>query len=137
MRHLKVPVEEFTTPHPVTATEDMLVSHLDQLMTEFSIRHLPVVRGADIVGIISERDLRVVAGLSEDHRHQVRAGDIMATGPMTVPATAMLDEVARVMVERRIGSAIVTDAEGGLYGIFTATDALNALIEITRGAGGG
>ena len=56
----------------------------------------------------------------------------MAEHPLTVSASLPLDEVAYAMSERRVGSAIVNDEKGELLGIFTATDALNALIEIVR-----
>jgi acetoin utilization protein AcuB len=128
-----VTVEEFTTPEPVTATEEMSIEDLQHLMSEHGIRHLPVVRGDDVVGVISERDVRLVAGLTSAERFQVRAADIMATEPLIVRASARLDEVAYAMSEKKVGSAIVLDADGKLLGIFTATDALNALIEIVRG----
>ncbi len=44
MSRLNVPVEEFTTPDPVTATEDQSLGELRQLMGERGIRHLPVTR---------------------------------------------------------------------------------------------
>ncbi|HOM14314.1 MAG TPA: CBS domain-containing protein, partial [Rubrivivax sp.] len=55
-----------------------------------------------------------------------------APQPLTVNAAAPLDEVAYAMSERKVGSAIVNDENGEFLGIFTATDALNALIELTR-----
>jgi acetoin utilization protein AcuB len=128
-----VTVEEFTTPDPVTANEDMSIDELRLLMDEHGIRHLPVMRDDTVVGVISDRDIRLVSGLSLAEKHQVRASDIMAPDPLTVSASARLDEVAFAMSEKKVGSAIVLDADGKLLGIFTATDALNALIEIIRG----
>src|SRR5690606_19143050 len=126
-------VDEFTTPEPVTATEDMTIDDLQLLMQEHGIRHLPVVRGDTVVGVISDRDVRLVAGLTYAEKLQVRAADIMAPEPLTVSSNARLDEVAYAMSEKKVGSVIVTEADGKLRGIFTATDALNALIEIVRG----
>lgn len=127
-----MPVEEFTTPNPVTATEDMPIDELRQLMQEFGVRHLPIVRGSRVVGIVSDRDVRVVQGLSLEHSIQVRAGDIMAGDPVTVTAGTPLDEVAYTMSDRKIGSVIVYEDSGEFLGIFTVTDALNALIEVSR-----
>ncbi|WKZ12462.1 MAG: CBS domain-containing protein [Gammaproteobacteria bacterium] len=127
-----MPVEEFTTPNPVTATEDMPIDDLRQLMQEFGVRHLPIVRGSRVVGIVSDRDVRVVQGLSLEHSIQVRAGDIMAGDPVTVTAGTPLDEVAYTMSDRKIGSVIVYEDSGEFLGIFTVTDALNALIEVSR-----
>lgn len=130
-----VTVDEFTTPEPVTATEEMTIDDLRRLMAEHGIRHLPIVRGERVVGVISDRDVRLVAGLTSDEKRLVRASDIMATEPLVVSATTRLDEVAYAMSERKVGSAIVTEPDGKLLGIFTATDALNALIEVVRGDG--
>jgi acetoin utilization protein AcuB len=132
---LSVPVEEFTTPDPITANEEMTIDELRHLMEEHGIRHLPVLRGHAVVGVISERDVRIVLGLAVADKLQLRAADIMAADPLTVVATAPLDEVAYAMSEKKLGSVIVKSEDGQFLGIFTATDALNALIEIVRGGG--
>lgn len=130
MPQMSMPVEKFITRNPVTASADAMVDELRQLMTEHSIRHLPIVRGTNIVGVVSDRDLRVVAGLTLAEKLQVRADDIMSVDPVMVAASTPLDEVARVMAERKVGSVIVNDESGGLMGIFTVSDALDALIAI-------
>lgn len=135
MPSINVPVEEFTTPDPITAKEDMTFDDLRQLMAEHGIRHLPVVRAGVVVGVISDRDVRLVSGLTDAEKLQVRAADIMAADPLTVSAAAPLDEVAYTMSESKVGSVIVNDEDGEFLGIFTATDALNALIEIVRRGG--
>jgi acetoin utilization protein AcuB len=134
MPQTTVPVEEFTTPDPITANEEMAIDVLRELMLEHGIRHLPIVRGDAVVGVVSDRDVRLVSGLTAAEKLQVRAGDLMAPVPLTVSAATPLDEVAFAMSERKVGSAIVMDEDGKFLGIFTATDALNALIEIVRSA---
>lgn len=125
-------VEEFTTPNPVTADEDSGVEEMGALMREHGIRHLPIVHGQRVVGIVSQRDLAVLAGLDLDKQVQVRAGDLMSPDPVAVRTSDPLDQVAYRMSEQKIGSVIVLDEGGSLYGIFTSTDALNALIEVVR-----
>ena len=56
----------------------------------------------------------------------------MASDPVTVNSQASLDEVAFEMSQKKIGSVIVNDENENFLGIFTVTDALNALIEIAR-----
>ena len=129
---LNVPVEEYTTFQPVTGKPDMTMDELQHLMSEHGIRHLPIVDAGQVVGLISDRDVRVVRGLPEAHRLQVRASDVMTADPRKAKASAPLDEVALSMSERKIGSVIVNDADGNLMGLFTVTDALNALIEMAR-----
>ena len=133
----RLPVEEFTTPNPITATEDMSIDEVLHLMSEHGVRHLPVVRDDEVVGVISDRDLRLARGLSDEHKFQVRAGDIMSAEPVAVTADMPLDDVAFTMSDRKIGSVIVNERDGTLLGIFTVTDALNALIEITRASARG
>ena len=122
-----VPVEEFTTPDPVTASERMTIDELQRLMERHGIRHLPVVRGDAVVGVLSDRDVRLLYGLSAAEKLQVRAADIMSPAPLTVSAATPLDEVAFAMSEQKVGSVIVNDEDGRFLGIFTAIDALNAL----------
>ncbi|QJD60393.1 CBS domain-containing protein [Pseudomonas sp. gcc21] len=132
MLPISVPVDEFTTPDPITADENMPVDDLRELMEENGIRHLPIVRGSAVVGVVSDRDVRLSAGLSAAEKFLVQASDIMAEEPLCVKASTPLDEVAYAMSERKVGSVIVKNDAGELVGIFTATDALNALIEIVR-----
>ncbi len=135
MLTVNVPVEEFTTPDPITARENMTMDELRELMERHDIRHLPVLRGEDVVGLISERDVRLISGLTATEKLQIRASDIMATEPLTVNASVPLQEVAFQMASQKAGSAIVSDEDGRLLGIFTAIDALNALVEVCRGTG--
>lgn len=130
MLQTSVPVEKFTTRNPVTAPADTAIDELRGLMKEHGIRHLPIVRGNTVVGVVSDRDARLVAGLTVAEKLQVRAEDIMTAEPLFVTAGTPLDEVARTMSERRVGSVIVNEEGGALMGIFTVTDALDALIAI-------
>jgi acetoin utilization protein AcuB len=135
MLSMNVPVDEFITPDPVTAREDMSIDEVRSLMDRHDIRHLPVMRGNAVVGLISERDVRLVSGLTVAEKLMVNASDIMTTVLLTVGASTPLVEVAHAMARQKVGSAIVNDEDGRLLGIFTATDALNALVEVIRGTG--
>jgi acetoin utilization protein AcuB len=130
------PVEEYTTPNPVTANENTSIDELRALMTTYGVRHLPIVRNGDVVGLVSDRDLRIAQGLSAAHQLQVLAADIMSIDPVSVKADTPLDEVALTMSDRKIGSVLVHEADGTFLGIFTLTDALNALIEVVRARAG-
>jgi acetoin utilization protein AcuB len=130
---LNVPVEAFTTPDPVMVPDTASIDDMLERMEQHGVRHLPIVRGGGVVGVVSDRDLRVARGLSAERRNQVMASDIMATDPISVLADTPLDEVAFDMSERKIGSVLVYEEGGEYLGIFTVTDALNALIEVARG----
>lgn len=133
MSNLDVCVEEFTTPNPITVKEDTGMEELYHLMKQYGVRHFPVIRGNQIVGILSERDLKIVAGLNLSEQLMVRAGDIMVKDPVSVSSDQSVESVAFEMSKLKIGSVLVYEGNEFL-GIFTVTDALNALIEITRAA---
>ena len=135
MSKLNLPVEEFTTPDPITADETASIDDLIFIMKENGIRHLPILKGERVVGIVSDRDVKVASGLNAKEKKLIQACDIMAGDPVTVYSQACLDEVALEMSQKKIGSVIVNDENEKFLGIFTVTDALNALIEIARESG--
>ncbi len=128
---LTIPVEEFSTLSPYMLEADETLLKAVRLMRDQNIRHLPIVKAGRICGIISERDLNLLEG--NVPFDDTRVGDFMAESPYVVAASTPLDKVAYHMSMEKIGSAVVVDAERKPIGIFTATDALNALIEILRG----
>lgn len=132
MESLNLPVEEFTTPNPITVQAEAGVDELKMVMKENGVRHIPVLSENKVVGIISERDLRLISGLTIREMSHVRAADIMVPNPVTVSSSSSLDEVAFEMSKGKIGSVLVNDENDEFLGIFTVTDALNALIELVR-----
>lgn len=124
----EINVNEFTTPMVVTiGPEDSLDVALEYMQNN-QIRHLPVTENGDVVGIVSERD--VLVNIGKSWSRLVKIGDIMNTDLLTVSETDNLSDVAYQLASQKKGSAIVVDQSGNLSGIFTTTDALNALVEI-------
>jgi acetoin utilization protein AcuB len=130
---IKLAVEEFTSPNPIVALEDASAEELLTKMHDFNVRHIPIINRNKVTGIVSERDLKVIQGLDFYEKAIIKASDVMVKNPFTVNSSTPLDEVVFEMSKNKIGSAIVVDDKDNLVGIFTSTDALNALIEITRG----
>lgn len=100
-----------------------------KLMEFHGIRHLPVLDGDNIVGLLSERDLGKLEGFPMVNLDLVSVPDAMVEDPYVVDPDTPLLEVVRQMRSRRYGSAIVADA-GRVVGIFTATDALDVLVDM-------
>lgn len=125
---MNVTVEEFTSPILITIPRSASLDEVLETMQENGIRHLPVKEGRKVVGIISERDL--VSNLGKNWGRMMRAEDIMTTNLLSVYLNDGLGEVAFKLSNQKVGSAIVLDLEDNVYGIFTTTDALNALVEI-------
>jgi acetoin utilization protein AcuB len=123
-------VDEYTTPCPIVVQSQDNVQHALDIMDKNQIRHLPVIDGDQIVGILSERNLKILELIQ--NKDKVLVTEVMQENPFRVYSTDSLMEVAYTMSEKKIGSAIVLDGSSNLDGIFTTTDALNALVEVLR-----
>ena len=126
-----IPVDEYTTPCPQVLTKGTELLAAMELMQKEGIRHLPIVEGNRAIGILSERDVKVISNL--EWAKKLNVEDIMTESPYTVTPDTSLEKVTYEMSANKYGSAIVADDDGSIQGIFTTTDALNALIEIIRG----
>jgi acetoin utilization protein AcuB len=111
-------------PHLIRRDETIAAAH--ETMRGHRIRHLPVMDGRRLVGIVSDRDLHLVESLRDVDPQIVRVDEAMTPGPYAVGPRTSLAKVARSMAKAKYGSAIVMD-RGRVVGIFTATDALDAL----------
>jgi acetoin utilization protein AcuB len=116
-------------PHAVASTEPMAAAH--RLMREYGFRHLPVIDDDNLVGIVSDRDLHLLETLRDVDPEQVSVREAMTTPAVVVPPQAPLDQVVELMSERRLGSVVIVDRHR-VAGIFTATDALWALLDLLR-----
>ncbi|HYQ02632.1 MAG TPA: CBS domain-containing protein [Polyangiaceae bacterium] len=122
-------VQKYMTTSPHTIGEDQPMSVAHRLMREHRIRHLPVLRGSKIVGLVSDRDLNMVETLKDVDPQTVRVGEAMTQDPYQVSPDAALDEVVSSMAENKYGSAIVTQ-NGKVVGIFTTVDACRAFSDL-------
>lgn len=130
---LELPIQEFTTPYPVTAREDSSIDELLDIVKNLKVRHIPIMSDGKITGIVSERDLRIVSALSAREKFLVRANDLMTPDPVTFQSDTSIEDVILEMSEKKIGSVLVANKNGDLQGVFTVTDALDVLVEILRG----
>lgn len=109
------------------------------LLREHRIRHLPVVDQGKLVGILTDRDVRLVfpsaltSGAKEqdpaDALEKVKVQEIMTKQVVTVSPDAPIADVARILLERRIGGLPIVQ-QGRLVGIITKTDIIAAFVEI-------
>ncbi len=125
---MEIRVDEYTSPVLVKISADKNLDEALEIMQENGVRHLPVEHNGKIVGIVSERDL--MAFMGKDWTSMVKIEDIMNINILSVYASENLGEVALQLSSQKVGSALVLDENGDVYGIFTTTDALNALVEI-------
>ncbi len=119
--------------HPHTIGDDQMLDTARERMLSLGIRHLGVLHGGHLVGIVSDRDITLVESVPGVDIGEVAVSEGMSEEPWTVSPDAELAEVARTMAERRLGAALVVDKAGGdvLVGVFTTIDALRALAEFS------
>jgi acetoin utilization protein AcuB len=119
-------VADYMTRSPITIGADQTLSHAHTVMRKNRIRHLPVLHGGKLVGIVSVRDLHLIETLPGVDATEVSVEDAMSTDVYKVPPTASLRNVVREMKKRKLGSAVVTQGNR-VQGVFTMIDALSAL----------
>lgn len=125
---MEVSVDEYTSSSPITIDPNSTLEDALLMMKEHNIRHLPVVDGRSVVGIVSERDL--MANYGKAWGEFMRVKNVMNTSILVAHQHDDLGDVAFRLSNEKKGSAIILDENDELYGIFTTTDALNALVEL-------
>jgi acetoin utilization protein AcuB len=122
-------VHDVMTRAVVTIDRETPCDKARRLMDERRIRHLPVMEGGRLVGMVSDRDVRSVKGDAGG----VAAGSIMTPELLTVTPDTRVERAARLMLEARIGSLPVMDGDA-LAGIVTYTDLLHAFVRVIETA---
>jgi acetoin utilization protein AcuB len=119
-----------TSPHSIGVEQTLAEAH--KRLREFSIRHLPVLRGGKLVGMVTERDLHLVETLRDVDAANMEIEQAMSENVYAVPPDTALDEVVDEMARQKYGSAVIMQ-NGKVVGIFTTVDACRALGELLRG----
>lgn len=125
---MDVRVDEYTSSSPITINLNASLDDAHKLMNKNGIRHLPVMDEGKVVGIVSERD--IMANYGKAWSDLMRIRNIMNPSILLAHHNDDLGEVAFRLSSEKKGSAIILDENDELYGIFTTTDALNALVEL-------
>ena len=125
-------VKEIMVRDVATLDVDDELSLANDIMKLGRIRHLPVLAGKTLVGIISERDLFRSSlmealghepGKTRDVMKAIRIQDIMIKNVVTISPEADIKEVVQLMLKHKIGCVPVVEA-GELKGLVTETDIL-------------
>ena len=123
----------------LTAPPDLPLPKVLRLLQGRGFRHVPVVDGDVLVGIISDRDVKQAmasAAASAEGRERdqlvdrLTAAQIMTRSVQTIGPTAAIEDAVKLMVSERISAVPVTEG-GRLQGIVTETDVLNLFARAT------
>jgi acetoin utilization protein AcuB len=117
----------------VVAPRDTLVK-AKELMQLYQVRHLPVLDGPKVVGMVTLGDLYVMEAIVEADPDKTLVENAMSRELYIVGPDAPLSEVATEMARREVGSALVVENDR-LAGIFTTTDACRVLGEVLKRQG--
>lgn len=120
------------TSDPRTVDRNQSLEAADELVTQARIRHLPVLDGGRVVGVLTQRDLfqhalaRALGYGSVGRARLLKAipvKEVMSEPAVVVDAGTPVRDAARLMLERRIGCLPVVEG-GRLVGLVTESDVL-------------
>ena len=128
-------VIDVMTNNPVTIMASETVGKADELMSENNIRQIPVVAGRELIGIVTDRDIRsfLSDALLADPDAREKAlktgvGDIMTREPLFVAPDDDLQEAVELLIEHKYGAIPVVDEAEGLVGIVSYVDVLRCFL---------
>lgn len=124
-------VRQYMTPSPHTIGRDQTLSFAGQVMRQHRIRHLPVLVGGNLVGMLTERDVALIEALKNVDPTREIVEDAMSQDCYSVSPDDPLTVVAHQMAERKYGSAVVTQ-DGKVIGVLTTVDICRAFADTSR-----
>lgn len=123
-------VQDYMTASPHSIGVSLSLTDAANMMRAYKIRHLPVLDGNVLVGIVSDRDIQMVEGMSGVDPVEVSIEEAMSQSPYTVAENTPLEVAARHMATHKLGSAVVVNANQKVVGVFTVTDGMRALADL-------
>ena len=128
-------VVDVMTKDPLTVSPVETIGKADELMAENSIRQIPVVEDGELIGIVTDRDIRSFfsGALLENPDTREKAlrtpvREIMTTEPRFVAPDDDLQDVVEILVEEKFGAIPVVDEAEGLVGIVSYVDVLRCFL---------
>jgi acetoin utilization protein AcuB len=127
-------VQDIMTKKVVAIDPDMPIVDVNKLMEQRNIRHFPILEKSQLIGIVSDRDIRVVGSEHPKALKGVTLKDavrrIMKAPVLTTHPLDPVEEAAKVLRDYKIGAMpVVNDEE--LVGIVTGIDFLEAMVKMT------
>jgi acetoin utilization protein AcuB len=131
-------VEDVMSRSLVTIAPEETLRTALELLLKNRIRHLPVVDGSTLVGIVTDRDVKratpsVLSGIDRDEHERVLAetkvAQLMTRDPVTVTPKTKLKGAVELFIKRRVGALPVID-EGRLVGILSDTDIVHVAFDL-------
>lgn len=136
-------VREFMTTEVTSVQESDALLDAAMIFARSSLRHLPVLRGKLLVGVITERDVKrfapgLLSGVTSEQYNQVMEktplSRVMTRDLLSVKPDQPMAEAANLIFTKRIGCLPVVE-NGELVGIITTTDMMRLLAQLLQQQG--
>lgn len=127
-------VQDLMTRSPLTIEASSSLADARRLMKRHGVRHLPVMDEGVLVGLISDRDVKLIEAHTKSDPNDISLAQAMSRAPWTVAPSTPLEVAARHMARHKLGSSVVVDNEQQVVGIFTSQDGLRALAQVLSAA---
>lgn len=127
-------ISQYMTREPYSIPSSSSAATARAVMQSHLVRHLPILDGPEVVGLVSCAELDAMASVGGVDLAAISVSCVM-TKPVTVWGSAPLDEVAELMSEKKCDCVVVLGGHG-IQGIFTATDGMRALASLLQRAAG-
>ena len=112
-----------------TVAADLPIRQAHELMLKMTARHLPVVKGARLIGILSDRDILLRVGRTDDGfvYPNLCVSDLMTPAPLTAGPHTPIPELATLLLEYKIDALPIVTGEATLVGLVTSSDLLRVV----------
>jgi acetoin utilization protein AcuB len=131
-----ITVADVMTPDPVALRPNDTIGQAEDIMDEQGFRQIPIVSGKELVGILTDRDIRsFVSGQlfgapkERDRAMNTKIATVMTTKPISIEPDDDLADAVELLIEGKMGGIPVVDEERGLVGIVTYVDVLKKYLE--------
>jgi acetoin utilization protein AcuB len=124
-------IQKYMTAAPHSIGSDQTIATASLMMNDHRIRHLPVLRGGQLLGILTDRDIKLIETFRDVDPAKIAVEEAMTEQPYSVSPESPLDEVVETMAANKYGSAVVMHNQK-VVGIFTTVDACEALAQLLR-----
>ncbi len=133
-------IKDWMTREPITITDETSMIKAIHLMKQHRFRRLPVLHQGQLVGMVTDRDLKEAspskATTLDVHElyyllAELQVKEIMTREPLSVSQDDTVERAAQLMLEHTISGLPVVDAGGQLVGIITQSDVFRAFMHIT------
>lgn len=128
-------VRDLMTREVATLTEDATVGDAMAMLDEHGVRHIPILSDGELVGMLSDRDVRRMEGLlalgvADSARSeavlQTPVMQVVSGAPLNIDPDASVDELIDQLLDRCVGAMAVVGKDGQVQGIVSFVDVLRA-----------